>query len=75
MTEEQIESHLVGVVVAQQCSMKRARELFGDKADATEMRELNQIHDFETYAQIKAGDLVLSTSPLSRRRLPRIKRK
>ena len=34
MTESQIESHLVGVVMAQQYSMKKAKDLFGDKADA-----------------------------------------
>ena len=57
MTESRIESHLVGVVMAQQYIMKKAKELFGDKADAAVMRELNQINDFETYVPLKASDL------------------
>ena len=56
-TEEQLRSHLVGVVMAQYYSMKKAKELFGDKADAVVMKELNQINDFETYIPIQAGDL------------------
>ena len=57
MTESQIESHLVGVVMAQQYSVKKAKELFGDKADAAVMRELTQISEFETYVPLKASDL------------------
>ena len=58
MTKSQIESHLVGVVMAQQYGMKKAKELFGDKADAAVTRELNQINDFKTYAPLKASDLL-----------------
>ena len=43
--------------MAQQYSMKKAKELLGDKADAAVMRELNQINDFETYVPMKSGDL------------------
>ena len=57
ITEEQLESHLVGVVMAQQYSTKKVKELFADKADAAVMRELNQVNNFETYLPIKAGDL------------------
>ena len=48
MMESQIESHPVGVVMAQQYSMKKAKDLFGDKADAAVMRELTQINEVET---------------------------
>ena len=41
MIEEQLESHLVGVVVAQQYNMNKLKELFGGKVDAAVMRELN----------------------------------
>ena len=58
MTESQIESHLVGVVMSQQYSGKKAKELFGDKADAAVMRELNQINNFETYVPLKASNLL-----------------
>ena len=58
MIESQIESHLVGVAMAQQYSMNKAKELFGDKADAAVMRELNQINNFETYVPLKASDFL-----------------
>ena len=38
-------------------SMKKAKELFGDKADAAIMRKLTQINEFETYVPLKASDL------------------
>ena len=43
--------------MTQQYSMKKAKELFGDKADAAVMRELTQISEFETYVPLKASDL------------------
>ena len=58
MTASQIESYLVGVVVTQQYITKKAKKLFGDKADAAVTRELNQINDFKTYAPLKASDLL-----------------
>ena len=55
MIEEQLESHLLGVLMAQQYSTKKTRVLFGDKADAATTREINPINDFETYVPIKAS--------------------
>ena len=43
--------------MAQQYSMKKAKELFRDKAGAAVTRELNQINDFETYVPLKASEL------------------
>ena len=57
MIEEQLESHLVGVMMALQHTTKKAKELLGDKADAAVTRELNQMNDFETYVPIKTSDL------------------
>ena len=57
MTEEQLELHLIGVSMAQQSSMKKAKELIGDRTDAAVTRELNKINDFETYVPIKIDDL------------------
>jgi hypothetical protein len=37
--------------------MKKAKELFWDKADAVIMRELTQINKFETYVPLRASDL------------------
>ena len=56
MTGEQLNVHLIGAVMAKQYSTKKAKELFEDKADAALMRELNQIHDFETFKPIHASD-------------------
>ena len=47
----------MGRAMAQPYSMKKMKELFGDRADASAMRELNQINDFETYVPLKASDL------------------
>ena len=57
MTKSQIESHLVVVVMAQQYSTKKAKDVFGDKTDTAVMRGLNQINDFETYVPLKASGL------------------
>ena len=38
-------------------SMKKAKELFGDRSDAAVMKELRQIHLFETYEPLKASNL------------------
>ena len=57
MTEEQLVSYMVGFMMVQQCSMKKAKGLCGDTADVDVMRELNKINDFETYIKIKASDL------------------
>ena len=43
--------------MAEHYSMKKAKELFGDSADDTIMKELKQIHLFETYEPLKASDL------------------
>ena len=57
MIESQIESHLMEVVMAQQYSIKKTKEVFGDKTNAAVLRELTQINNFETYVLIKARDL------------------
>ena len=43
--------------MAEHYSMKKAKELFGDSADDAIMKELRQIHSFETYEPLKASDL------------------
>ena len=37
--------------------MKKAKELFGDKANIAVVGELNQIHNVETYVRIKTSEL------------------
>ena len=48
-TEAQLDEHIVGVVFSQQHSLKQGREIFGEKADTAITKELQQIHDIETY--------------------------
>lgn len=50
---------MVGVVMAQQYSMKKTEELFGDKSDTAVMKELSQIHDFGTYMPLNKKIFVL----------------
>ena len=57
MSEEDCEAHVIGVMMTEHYSMKKAKELFGDSADDAIMKELKQIHLFETYEPLKAIDL------------------
>ena len=57
MTEEQSDAHIVGVIFAQHFSLKKGLELFGEKADAAVQKELNQIHQIDTYESVHKSDL------------------
>ena len=57
MTEEQSDAHIVGVIFAQHFSLKKGLELFGEKADVAVQKELNQIHQMDTYKPIYKSDL------------------
>ena len=57
MSEEDCEAHVVGVLMAGHYSMKKAKELFGDRSDDVIMKELRQIHSFKTYEPLKASNL------------------
>ena len=56
-TEAQLDEHIVGVVFSQQHSLKKGRGLFGDKADTAITKELQQIHNLETYDPVYKLDL------------------
>ena len=56
-TEAQLDEHIVGMVFSQQHSLKKGRELFRDKADTAITKELQQIHDLETYDPVYKSDL------------------
>ena len=43
--------------MAEHYSMKKAKELFGDRSDDAIMKELRQIHSFETYDLLRARNL------------------
>jgi len=47
-TEEEQDTHIIGVMLVQQYSLKKGTELFGERADAAVKKELTQINDLET---------------------------
>ena len=57
MSEEDCDTHVMGVLLAQHYNMKKAKELFGDRSDDAVMRELSQIHAYETYEPQFASSL------------------
>ena len=59
MTEEESDAHVVGVIFAQHWSMKKGRELFGDRADEAIRKELNQIQDHTTYEPVMKSALTM----------------
>ena len=52
MTKEKSDAHIVGVIFAQNFSLKKGLELFGGKADAAVHKELTQIHKMDTYEPV-----------------------
>jgi hypothetical protein len=41
--------HVMGVILAQQYSVNKGIKLFGDRAKEAISKELQQLHDYETY--------------------------
>ena len=52
-----MDEHIIGVVFSQQHSLKKGRELFGEKVDMAITKELQKIHDLETYDPVYKSDL------------------
>ena len=58
MTEEEIETHIIGVAMIDQYSLKKASKLFGeDASNKAVSKELNQIHNMDTYIPMDARQL------------------
>ena len=57
LTEEEAEEVIIGMVLAEQHSLKRAARLFGPKAMEAAGKELQQIHDFGTYVPMDPSKL------------------
>ena len=55
--DEVLDAHVVGVVLAQHYSLKKAQKLFGDKADAAVMKELTESHELNAYIPEFEADL------------------
>ena len=47
--DDSLMEHLSGVILVQQCNLKKGLELFGDRAEVATTKELQHIHDFGTY--------------------------
>ena len=57
MTEEECESHVVGVVLAQMYNLRKGTELFGERADEAVLTELTQVDEFKTYEPMHRHEL------------------
>ena len=57
MTEEEYESHIVGIVLAQMSNLRKGIELFGERADDAVLTKLTQVDEFETYQPMHKHEL------------------
>ena len=57
MSEEEMESHIIGVILAQQYNLRKGLELFSDRAEAAVDAELLQIHALNAFVPKLAKDL------------------
>ena len=48
MMEAHTDAHILGIILVQQYGLKKGIELFGEKADASVVKELIHIHKLET---------------------------
>ena len=52
-----IDEHVTGLIMSNQFNLKKGLELFGDKAEATAGKELQQIHNMDTYTPMHPNEL------------------
>ena len=57
MGEQEVEEHVLGLIMAHQYSMKKGIEIFGEKGEEATLKDLKQIHDMDTYTPISVSDL------------------
>ena len=57
MIEEEINAHIMGVVLVENYNMKKGLELFGERGEKAVTKELQNIHDTNTYEPIDASNL------------------
>ena len=57
LTEEQLDDHIMGVIMASHFPLKKGIALFGDKAGKATEKELQAIHDMGTYEPLDASKL------------------
>lgn len=49
--------YIVGVIMAQQCSLHKGLKLFGKEGKKAAILELTQLHDMQTYYPVHAHEL------------------
>ena len=52
ISKEDVESHVLGIIMVQQFSLRAGINKFGDKATELVSKELQQIHDMGTYEPV-----------------------
>ena len=57
MSEEGIEAHSMVVVLVDNFNMKKGIDIFGNRAETPVMKELQKIHDMNTYEPMDASML------------------
>ena len=57
MSEEEIEAHIMGVLLIEHFNMKKGINIFGDRYKTAVIKELQNIHDMNTYKPIDASTL------------------
>ena len=57
LSSEEIDLHILGVILANQYNLKKGKELFGDRCDKAMMAELSEIDGLETYEPQRIEDL------------------
>ena len=57
LSPEEIDSHILGVILANQYNLKKGKELFGNRADEAVIAELSEIDGLETYEPQRIEDL------------------
>ena len=50
--KEDINEHILGLIMTLQYTLKKGIELFGEKAEEAAVKELKQIHNMDTYMPI-----------------------
>lgn len=58
LVEDHVVMHMLGVVLAQQYSINKGIELFGDRArESMITKELRQLYEYATYTPVHAHEL------------------
>ena len=57
LSPEEIDSHILGVILANQYNLKKGKELFVDRCDKAVMDELSEIDGLETDEPQRIEDL------------------